>query len=308
MVYYIASLTLYDGFMVALMYGIKNLQQVDVRIFPQNGILFAGQPNHLTIEVYNHKRKTSFLGGSIRLMTQKTRETHRVPIIAPLSGANVTVPVTFARRGRNEVTLERFESTAPLHLTRYEIRVNRAQSLLVYPAIIPLQAHPMLGRQASSAQARQSRKSGDDEFHGLRHYQEGDSLQRIHWKSSAKYDKLLIQQHTMPAGSAGMRVALVNDDAVWTAADFETACSLLFSLLWEPSTRSHITGVYLNHRLYPIQSQQQLLELVGWLSTFDLGRVRVNPSFDDDTALILPHPSLHAALQHRQDILAAPAQ
>lgn len=47
-------------------------------------------------------------------------------------------------------------------------------------------------------------KSGDDvsEIFGLREYRPGDSLQRVHWKLSARQESLWVKEYSLPVGAA----------------------------------------------------------------------------------------------------------
>ncbi|MCW2847576.1 MAG: hypothetical protein JWR90_1550 [Marmoricola sp.] len=67
-------------------------------------------------------------------------------------------------------------------------------------------------------------------FHALREYVPGDDLRNVHWRSSAKADKLLVRQYLE---SRSLHAAFVVDDdpsAYATAEEFETAVSVAASL------------------------------------------------------------------------------
>jgi len=83
-------------------------------------------------------------------------------------------------------------------------------TLLVHPHIefVPevriLSGHdPMMGDQQ-----RQALGISDEEFDGLREYQPGDDLRKVHWASSARHDELLVRQFQPPRHG---RVTLVID-------------------------------------------------------------------------------------------------
>ena len=67
-------------------------------------------------------------------------------------------------------------------------------------------------------------------FHALREYVPGDDLRRVHWRSSAKADTLLVRQYHE---SRSMHAAVVVDDdprSYASADELETAISVGASL------------------------------------------------------------------------------
>jgi len=68
--------------------------------------------------------------------------------------------------------------------------------ILVYPRLFRIFAFPPLASgSASWVGVETSKISGDShEFFGIREYQRGDMISRIHWPSSAKHNKLIVKQ------------------------------------------------------------------------------------------------------------------
>ena len=77
----------------------------------------------------------------------------------------------------------------------------------------------------------QARRLGPGEFHSLREYADGDEPRTIHWRASARSDKLLVKQHSVE-GLRRMLVLLDTDPASFAdAASFERAVTVAASLV-----------------------------------------------------------------------------
>ncbi len=68
--------------------------------------------------------------------------------------------------------------------------------IIIYPALFRVFAFPPLARGSVSWMGVETAKiSGDShEFFGIREYQRGDSVSRIHWPSTARHNKLIVKQ------------------------------------------------------------------------------------------------------------------
>ncbi len=65
--------------------------------------------------------------------------------------------------------------------------------VLVYPQISPVDARPPMNGDQGQAEATIHARSGADDIAGLREWQPGDGLQRVHWKSSLRRDRLTVR-------------------------------------------------------------------------------------------------------------------
>ncbi len=176
--------------------------------------------------------------------------TGRVPLLAPL----VDVPAGTARQlirlrtlRRTRVVEERVRLTGlrrgvipvgpvtarrtdPLGLLRWSERWSTASELLVLPRMVVVEA---LGggviRDQEGVPSDEISMS-DLAFHALREYVPGDELRHVHWRSSAKANKLQIRQYHDTRRS---HLTVVVDDDRHSYADpedFETAVSVAASI------------------------------------------------------------------------------
>ena len=79
---------------------------------------------------------------------------------------------------------------------RMKKTINVVSNIIIYPAFFRIFAFPELARGSVSwIGVETSKISGDShEFFGIREYQRGDAMSRIHWPSSAKHNKLIVKQ------------------------------------------------------------------------------------------------------------------
>jgi uncharacterized protein (DUF58 family) len=122
----------------------------------------------------------------------------------------------------------------PFGLAALPRQVAPATEFTVYPRIDQVAAPPLTtGHDPRSGGTHAALLGSGDEFYGLRAYEVGDDLRRVHWPSTARQDDLMIRQHELPwQGRAtvllDVRAAVHTDEsfeeAVSAAASLVTAC------------------------------------------------------------------------------------
>jgi len=143
----------------------------------------------------------------------------------------VTLRLTPRRRGMVRFAGLSIARTDPLRLCRAFARVSVPQSLLVLPRRYRLAPFTLEGhrRYQPGGVALASSAGDSEEFFGLRDYQPGDPLQRMHWKSFARTGQPIVKEfqteyferHALAldtASSAGGEQAF--EEAVSVAASF----------------------------------------------------------------------------------------
>jgi uncharacterized protein (DUF58 family) len=120
----------------------------------------------------------------------------------------------------------------PLGVAARSVVAAQATKLTVYPRVDVVQPLPRtLGYdpQAGADQPNALGRTGED-FYALRPYELGDDLRRVHWKSSAKVDDLMIRQDEMP-WEGRTTVVLDLRRGVHTPASLELAVSAAASIV-----------------------------------------------------------------------------
>jgi uncharacterized protein (DUF58 family) len=154
--------------------------------------------------------------------------------LAPLAagqGCTAAYRVPTDRRGLFELGPLQLIRTDPLGLVTRTIELGGRDTVTVYPRIDQIAALPHTrGADPRGGTVTQAAfGASGDEFHALRPYVVGDDLRRVHWKSSARSEDLLIRQDDLPwQGRATVVVDL--RASVHTEASFEAAMSAAASI------------------------------------------------------------------------------
>jgi uncharacterized protein (DUF58 family) len=171
------------------------------------------------------------------------------------------------RRGAYEIGPVELTSGDPFgFLVRRRVSQKRL-SVIVYPRIQPLR---QLGFPLSSgfgfALRRRALQEDSSRAAGLRAYQHGDPLRRMHWKATARHAELLVRTFD-PAASPRLLLVLGCDtfNFPWTRYRedlFELAVSALASIAWRALEDGWQVGLLINGprpaRLPPASSPRQL--------------------------------------------------
>ena len=101
------------------------------------------------------------------------------------------------RRGRYEVGPLRMSTRFPLGLLRRTVAISDKKELYVFPKMGRMTSAWMQVAQPSRVGSRRSQQrlgSVEGEFHSLRDHRSGDSQRWIHWRTTARRNKLTVKQ------------------------------------------------------------------------------------------------------------------
>ena len=83
----------------------------------------------------------------------------------------------------------------PFGLQRVTVPVGDAAVLVVYPRLVDLGGlFSESGARAHDGRRMLLRRPSGFDFHGVREYEEGESLRRVHWRSTARRGKLMVKE------------------------------------------------------------------------------------------------------------------
>ncbi len=164
-----------------------------------------------------------------------------LPVLARGGVASVQMELTPRRRGYLRFLATEITSTDPFGLFRSRRRVSNPQSILVLPKRYPSPRQALPGTTAYQlggvTMATSIGESG--EFVSMRDYQRSDPPRRIHWKSSARADRLIVKEYE---DEFFMRQALILDTFQDSQPDevFEEAVSVAASFACTADTRDSL--------------------------------------------------------------------
>lgn len=99
------------------------------------------------------------------------------------------------KRGRYPFEETRAVFEDPFGLDRMEVPVSAPGALLVYPRLVELERlFSESGAHAQDGRRLLLRRPSGFDFHSVREYEEGESLRRVHWPSTAKTGQLMVKE------------------------------------------------------------------------------------------------------------------
>ena len=97
-------------------------------------------------------------------------------------------------RGRVFVGPLTLTVTDPMSMAARHLQLGDQAEAMVYPAVFPVGPPPRLPGNMFDAVRRSPMAKSGDELYGLRPFQRGDDPRRIHWRTSAHHDELIVRQ------------------------------------------------------------------------------------------------------------------
>jgi uncharacterized protein (DUF58 family) len=118
-----------------------------------------------------------------------------LPGLAPGAQAEATLRLPLTRRGLWVIGPVTATLCDPLGLTEKQWSGRVESYFVVHPNVLPLAVPPQLTTTASPGEARSHLPAErGQELHTLRDYQDGDNLRQVHWRSTARWDRLMVRQ------------------------------------------------------------------------------------------------------------------
>lgn len=110
---------------------------------------------------------------------------------------SVSYTLESLKRGVYSVGPVLVSATDPFGFFAFKRTVPGASELVVYPSPLPLFASLIQsGAYGWRGDADGLRRGSGADFHGVREYQHGDDLRRVHWRTTARTGKLAVAEYT----------------------------------------------------------------------------------------------------------------
>ena len=89
------------------------------------------------------------------------------------------------------------DSSDPIGLYFFETTLDGSDEIVVHPAssLAPSTTNGQLGARGQEEQDGSIRRGEGVDLHGVREYMQGDGLRRVHWRASARRDKLVVVEY-----------------------------------------------------------------------------------------------------------------
>ncbi len=118
-----------------------------------------------------------------------------IGFMAPGKAYRWDVRTLCTRRGMFRLGPMLVRSSDPFGLFTFERRFDATSPLVVYPATVPIHiSDPPIGRLTGGPALRRRTHLTTTNASGVREYVPGDSLNRIHWRSTARRERLMVKE------------------------------------------------------------------------------------------------------------------
>jgi uncharacterized protein (DUF58 family) len=118
-----------------------------------------------------------------------------VPLRRRGKGLRASYVVESVPRGRYPVESSHVVIEDPFALERTEIELSRTDAILVYPRLVEIdRLFTDAGGRTPGGRRLLLRRTAGFELHSVREYEQGESLRRIHWPSTARRGELMVKE------------------------------------------------------------------------------------------------------------------
>lgn len=162
-------------------------------------LVTAGEPTNIYLEVNNRKRMAVWVL-TVSDTIANERETLRASIVFTRIRGNGRqigqYRIQLMQRGRYTVGPVQFSTRFPLGIVERSAIAQDHEELIVCPRPGQLLVNRRDLRSHDQLVMRKTSRVGayDDEFHRIREYRHGDNTRRIHWRSSARRNELMVKE------------------------------------------------------------------------------------------------------------------
>ena len=137
----------------------------------------------------------------------------------------------------------------PFGLARIERELDRTGSLVVYPRLVEIGAlFSETGAHAQDGRRMLLRRPSGFDLHSVREYERGESLRKVHWRSTARRGQLMVKD-LEDAPRDEIAVVLDADASVVTGASFDVQVRAAGSVLRTHAARGRRAVLALNAAL-----------------------------------------------------------
>lgn len=178
------------GFMsVSGVLGKWNLAKVDFRFLLPDEI-YDGVPTLLGIELINGRRWLPIFLMEISV----SGRTLFFPLVEPLQGRRKNVEITLSGRGRQPLPEVSVRSRFPVNFFVRSQGLLIEQEATVFPLPLPCTDLHQVDPGGGTGSQQNWQKGDEGDINRIADYQGGEPLKSIHWKLSARHDRLKVKE------------------------------------------------------------------------------------------------------------------
>ncbi len=183
------------------------------------------------------------------------------------AGGRLTMPGILhpEERGQQTVLVEALSSRYPFGFLHKSIRRTCARPVVIWPPRVEYSLS-VLHRSSSIREGEfHARKGLGSELIDLREYRPGDAMKSVHWKASARQQRLLVRV-TAEESSAHYAVVVDTSGPLWTPDLLDRLAAVAGSVAEDLFVAGHLAGAAVNGRHLEIRRVQDVHALLSELA------------------------------------------
>ncbi len=236
----------------------------------------VGHPLHLRVTI-REKLGIPRLGLRLRMLDLSTREDNLTLNLKPRSISQHTLMAHQDRRGLKTIGAAEIAASDPFGLTTISRLVGEPQTITVYPQVVPLVAGLSVGAAAFGDVGRASLMPGASASASrVREYRPSDSLNRIHWPTTARTNRLMSKEfdsggHTAVWLILDLQASRQIGEGLESTEEYAVtiAASLAVSLIESHQNVGLMVHGESLHSIVPQRDTSQLWTILGTLSRIE---------------------------------------
>ena len=180
--------------LVCVMHTFRNLHQLNVAAYAGDPV-FAGERAHFKIVLHNTQTRSYY---AISVNNDHSN-TDVIEAVEPEHYAEAVLQIPTHKRGRLGLEPVRIQTSYPLGLLRSWTWLKPTCECLVYPT--PAETDMPLPNLVGQGSDGKTPSLDKEDFAGFRHYQAGDPLKQVAWRTLAKGQPLMTKEFTGESGN-----------------------------------------------------------------------------------------------------------
>lgn len=217
---------------------ITYIRRMNLRETIEVPITLTEKGKSINVLLHGKGRKRPFIGKIVfELQVENTSLHKKSRIKQRVSGGEKgAFQLTLSQAGNYEISLKKVRVYDPAGIFYLSKRSRERANVQVLPEIssVNIRLTEAVRNFVGDADCYDTLRSGDDasETFKLREFQDGDKLKNIHWKLSAKENKLIVKENSLPKACSTVLLLEGNKEKKKaTDAYLQVAASLSFSLM-----------------------------------------------------------------------------
>lgn len=244
-----------------------SLRTLRVELLPA-GEVFAGTPVRLRLRVENRSAWLPASGVMCRLVGMPGRVL--VPLVPPRGECTTTLTTMFGRRGLHRLPAVQVEVRLPLGFFVKTVRWPQELELLVYPRRVARGLARWLSLGDREEHRRRGGRGRGGDVDQLREFRTGDDRRDIHWKQTARQQRLIVverRERRRPSRYLVLDRQLPRRDDALLAERFEGLVCEIASAALADLQRGYQVGLVVGSRVtVPAAGPTQSRRLLGQLA------------------------------------------